>query len=152
MTTEQQLLASRGKLFSKYVGAELKGAIRSHGHTQGEVADAIGRPRPTMTNWLNAKPAIPISEALQVCNYIEVDLQTIVSLANERVIAELGPWPPITIDIDNLNETKQAALADDDARMARTLAKIEDPELRMALAAYRDPDKGKEDPFDNGAD
>lgn len=42
--------------------------------------------------------------------------------------------------------------SDEDARLARTLAKIEDPEQRMTLAAYRDPDKGKEDPFDNGAD
>jgi transcriptional regulator with XRE-family HTH domain len=47
---------------------------------------------------------------------------------------------------------KQERPSDEDARLARTLAKIEDPEQRMALAAYRDPDKGKEDPFDNGAD
>lgn len=38
------------------------------------------------------------------------------------------------------------------ARLARTMAKIQDPEQRMTLAAYRDPDKGKEDPFNNGAD
>lgn len=47
---------------------------------------------------------------------------------------------------------KQERPSDEDVRFARTLAKIEDPEQRMALAAYRDPDKGKEDPFDNGAD
>ncbi|KFF31682.1 helix-turn-helix domain-containing protein [Bifidobacterium bombi] len=125
MNTDTELLIQRSQLCSKYIGAELKGAIRARGYTQGAVADAIGRPRPTMTNWLNSKPAIPVAEAVQICDFIGIKLEDIIHRAQQRVEDELGPWPPIQ---------------DDD--FADVLARANRGDI--TLAANNNPDKERE--------
>lgn len=114
MTTEQQELSKRAKLFASYVGAEIKGAIASRGLSQGAVADGIKRPRPTLNNWLNNKTPLAVEDAQVICDYIGVELQTIIARAFVRLNDELGPWPPIKIDLGVLSEEerKRRAIAD----------------------------------------
>jgi transcriptional regulator with XRE-family HTH domain len=129
----QTELDKRAKLFAEYVGSELKGLIASHGYSQGKIADAIGHARPSLSNWLNNKPSIPIEVAQKICEYLDAELQTIVARAYDRVEKELGPYQdnhPAAIE--------QARIADHEARIARTKEHLASG---MALAAYQDPDK-----------
>lgn len=133
MTTEQQQLAKRAKLFATYVGAEIKGAIMSRGLSQGAVADGIKRPRPTLNNWLNNKTPLAVEDALIICDYIGVQLTTIAARANKRVDEELGPWPPITVNPDAMSEEEKKRLIMEKVRRGD-----------MSLAANYDPDKEAE--------
>ena len=101
------LLRDRAELFGKYVSAEIKGAIVAQGYTQTEVAKGIDRQGANLSRWLSGKPTIPIEVALEVCNYIGVNLQKIVDRAQQRVEEELGPWPPIEINPDALSEEEK---------------------------------------------
>lgn len=85
-------LEERAQLFSRYVCAELKGAIVTRGLNQADVATAIGRQKANLSRWLNAKPPIAIDVAQEVCEYIGVNLGDIVERANRRLVAELGPY------------------------------------------------------------
>lgn len=105
------LLRERSELFGKYVSAEIKGAIVAQGYTQKEVAKGIDRQGANLSRWLGGKPTIPIEVALEVCNYIGVNLQKIVDRAQQRVEEELGPWPPITVDPSVLSEDEIKRLA-----------------------------------------
>ncbi|MEE8738320.1 MAG: helix-turn-helix transcriptional regulator [Bifidobacterium sp.] len=129
MTNDIQKRADR---FAQLFGAELKGAIASHGYSQGQVADDLGHARSTMSKWLNAKPAIDVAIARKICDYIGADIIDVTNSANRRLLDELGPWPPITVDPSVLTE---------DEIMERVNAKIDAG--AVGLAALHDPDKGK---------
>ena len=126
-------IQNRAMLFSKYVGAELKGAIASHGYSQGKVADALGHARSAMSNWLNAKPPIDVAVANKICDYIGMDITVVISRAKQRVMEDLGPYPPLTVDPSQLP---------DDEKVAYVLNKIKAGD--QALAAMNDPNKEKE--------
>ncbi|GAA6121936.1 hypothetical protein BPY_00440 [Bifidobacterium psychraerophilum] len=125
------LLRKRADLFGKYVSAEIKGAIVAQGFTQTDVAKGINRQGANLSRWLGGKPTIPIEVALEVCNYIGVDLQKIVDRAQQRVQDELGPWPPITVNPDAMSE---------DEKKQWTLDHMEDYDF----AANTNPNKEQE--------
>ncbi|MCI1637790.1 MAG: helix-turn-helix domain-containing protein [Bifidobacterium crudilactis] len=127
------LLRKRADLFGKYVSAEIKGAIVAQGFTQTGVAKGINRQGANLSRWLGGKPTIPIEVALEVCNYIGVDLQKIVNRAQQRVEDELGPWPPITVNPDAMSEEEKKRLMMEKVRRGD-----------MSLAANYDPDKEAE--------
>lgn len=133
MITEQQELAKRAATFVKYVSSELKGAISSRGYNMSDIADALDRPRPTMTNWLNGKAQIRLDVAQEICEYIGMEIQEITARAYTRVINELGPWPPIEVNPDQLSEEEKVALA------MRDLGQSD-----FGIAALRDKNKKKE--------
>jgi hypothetical protein len=85
-----------------------------------------------MSKWLNAKPAIDVAIARKICDYIGADIIDVTNSANRRLLDELGPWPPITVDPSVLTE---------DEIMERVNAKIDAG--AVGLAALHDPDKGK---------
>lgn len=121
-------IEKRAELFSKYVGSELKGAIASHGYSQGKVADALGHARSAMSKWLNAKPPIDVAIANKICDYIGMDITVVIRRAEQRVIDELGPWPPIVVDPSRMSDEEKVQLvlkkiATDD----QTLAASTDP-------------------------
>lgn len=93
-----KILRDRAKLFGKYVSAEIKGAIVANGYTQTDVAKAIDRQGANLSRWLNGKPVIPVEVAMEVCDYIGVDIRSIMDRAERRVVDELGPWPPVEMD------------------------------------------------------
>ena len=124
------LLRKRADLFGKYISAEVKGAIVTRGYTQTDVAKAIDRQGANLSRWLNGKPTIPIEVAMEVCNYIGIDIRKVVDAAEQRVIDELGPWPPI--------EVNQSALSDEEMQR-RVNARID--ACGFGLAADHDPDK-----------
>ena len=82
----------RAQLFSKYVSAEVKGAIIAREHTVSDVALAIGHHPPTLTNWLNAKRELPLSVMAKVCEEIGVEPGTITQRAYDRLVYEEGEW------------------------------------------------------------
>lgn len=131
MITEQQELAKRAATFVKYVSSELKGAISSRGYNMSEIADALDRPRPTMTNWLNGKTQIRLDVAQEICEYIGMEIQEITARAYSRVINELGPWPPIELNPDAMSE---------DEKKQWTLNHMED----YGFAANTNPNKEQE--------
>ncbi|MFT8592459.1 MAG: helix-turn-helix transcriptional regulator [Bifidobacterium sp.] len=133
MITEQQELAKRAATFVKYVSSELKGAISSRGYNMSDIADALDRPRPTMTNWLNGKAQIRLDVAQEICEYIGMEIQEITARAYTRVINELGPWPPIEVNPDQLSEDEKKRLIMEKVRRGD-----------MSLAANYDPDKEAE--------
>lgn len=120
-------------LFSKYVGAELKGAIASHGYSQGKVADALGHARSAMSNWLNAKPPIDVAVANKICDYIGMDFTVVVKRAEQRVADDLGPYPPLEVDPSQLPE---------DEKIQYVLDKIKAGD--QTLVASTDPYKEQE--------
>lgn len=120
-------------LFSKYVGAELKGAIASHGYSQGKVADALGHARSAMSNWLNAKPPIDVAVANKICDYIGMDFTVVIKRAEQRVIDDLGPYPQLDVDPSQLPE---------DEKVKFVLDKIQAGE--QTLVASTDPYKKQE--------
>jgi transcriptional regulator with XRE-family HTH domain len=135
------LLRDRAELFGKYVSAEIKGAIVAQGYTQTEVAKGIDRQGANLSRWLSGKPTIPIEVALEVCNYIGVNLQKIVDRAQQRVEDELGPWPPIEIDPAALSEDEKKRIVLDKLRRGDTTLAANDDENKEAERDYY-PDAG----------
>ena len=127
------IIQDRAMLFSKYIGAELKGAIASHGYSQGKVADALGHARSAMSNWLNAKPPIDVAVANKICDYIGMDFTVVVKRAEQRVTDELGPYPPLEVDPSQLPE---------DEKIQYVLDKIKAGD--QTLVASTDPYKEQE--------
>jgi transcriptional regulator with XRE-family HTH domain len=123
-------IEKRAELFSKYVGSELKGAIASHGYSQGKVADALGHARSAMSKWLNAKPPIDVAVANKICDYIGMDITVVIRRAEQRMIDELGPWPPVEVD---------PLLLSDEEKVQLVLKKIATDD--QTLAASTDPYK-----------
>ena len=132
-----KLLRDRAELFGKYIGAEIKGAIIAQGHTQKDVAEGTGRQNANISRWLNGKPTIPVEVALEICDYIGIDLQKIVNRAQQRVEDELGPWPPITVNPAMLTEEGKKRIVDEKIQHGS-----------MGLAALHDPDKDAGDGID----
>ncbi|MCX8648176.1 helix-turn-helix transcriptional regulator [Bifidobacterium sp. B4107] len=127
------IIQDRAMLFSKYIGAELKGAIASHGYSQGKVADALGHARSAMSNWLNAKPPIDVAVANKICDYIGMDFTVVVKRAEQRVTDDLGPYPPLEVDPSQLSE---------DEKIQYVLDKIKAGD--QTLVASTDPYKEQE--------
>lgn len=127
------IIQDRAMLFSKYIGAELKGAIASHGYSQGKVADALGHARSAMSNWLNAKPPIDVAVANKICDYIGMDFTVVVKRAEQRVTDDLGPYPPLEVDPSQLPE---------DEKIQYVLDKIKAGD--QTLVASTDPYKEQE--------
>lgn len=127
------IIQDRAMLFSKYIGAELKGAIASHGYSQGKVADALGHARSAMSNWLNAKPPIDVAVANKICDYIGMDFTVVVKRAEQRVTDDLGPYPPLEVDPSQLPE---------DEKIQYVLNKIKAGD--QTLVASTDPYKEQE--------
>ena len=133
------IIQDRAMLFSKYIGAELKGAIASHGYSQGKVADALGHARSAMSNWLNAKPPIDVAVANKICDYIGMDFTVVVQRAEQRVTDDLGPYPPLEVDPSQLSE---------DEKIQYVLDKIKAD--NQTLAASTDPNKEQEEEGGDG--
>ena len=133
------IIQDRAMLFSKYIGAELKGAIASHGYSQGKVADALGHARSAMSNWLNAKPPIDVAVANKICDYIGMDFTVVVKRAEQRVTDDLGPYPPLEVDPSQLP---------DDEKIQYVLDRIKADD--QTLAASTDPDKEREEEGGDG--
>ena len=127
------IIQDRAMLFSKYIGAELKGAIASHGYSQGKVADALGHARSAMSNWLNAKPPIDVAVANKICDYIGMDFTVVVKRAEQRVTDDLGPYQPLEVDPSQLPE---------DEKIQYVLNKIKAGD--QTLVASTDPYKEQE--------
>ncbi len=83
--------------------------------------------------WLSGERQIPMDVAYQICDHIGMDIETIVSRAEQDVIKDLGPWPPIEVNPD--------VLSDDDRRRI-VLEKLSNG--GMGLAAYEDENKEAE--------
>lgn len=132
-------IQDRAILFSKYVGAELKGAIASHGYSQGKVADALGHARSAMSNWLNAKPPIDVAVANKICDYIGMDFTVVIKRAEQRITDDLGPYPPLEVDPSQLPD-------DEKIRYVLDRVKADD----QTLAASTDPDKEREEEGGDG--
>ncbi|MCT6837097.1 MAG: helix-turn-helix domain-containing protein, partial [Bifidobacteriales bacterium] len=133
------IIQDRALLFSKYVGAELKGAIASHGYSQGKVADALGHARSAMSNWLNAKPPIDVAVANKICDYIGMDFTVVVKRAEQRVTDDLGSCPQLEVDPSQLPE---------DEKIQYVLDKIKAGD--QTLAASTDPNKEREEEGGDG--
>lgn len=133
------IIQDRALLFSKYVGAELKGAIASHGYSQGKVADALGHARSAMSNWLNAKPPIDVAVANKICDYIGMDFTVVVKRAEQRVTDDLGSYPQLEVDPSQLPE---------DEKIQYVLDKIKAGD--QTLAASTDPNKEREEEGGDG--
>ena len=69
----------------------------------------------------------------EFCDYIGIDITVVISRAKQRVIEDLGPYPPLTVDPSQLP---------DDEKVAYVLDKIKAGD--QALAAMNDPNKEKE--------
>lgn len=128
-----QTLKGRAALFSKYISEELRGAIAAKGHSQRQIAKAIERQPKNLSMWLSGERQIPMDVAYQICDHIGMDIETIVSRAEQDVIKDLGPWPPIEVNPD--------VLSDDDRRRI-VLEKLSNG--GMGLAAYEDENKEAE--------
>lgn len=126
-------LQERAERFAQLFGAELKGTIASHGYSQGQVADDLGHARSTMSKWLNAKPAIDVAIARKICDYVGANIIEVTNSANRRLLDELGPWPPITVDPSALSEEEKRRIV---------MQKVRSGD--MDLAAYRDENKETE--------
>lgn len=111
------LMEERAEKFGVYVCQELKGAIAARGYSQLEIAHAIHKYPARLSHWLNADPVIPISAAMQICQYIGVELTDIMKRAEQRVKQEYQSDAEVAHDI----------ITND-----------------MTLATYRDPDKHRE--------
>lgn len=122
---------TRAQLFAKYLGAELKGAIRSRGYSQAEIADRLGHARSSFANWLNAKPSIPIEVAEKICLCIGVELKIVVARAHQRVNDEMGPY-------GNERRSDQQSVLEQLTRV------IGGNSLDYTTAAYRDGNKFRE--------
>lgn len=127
-----QILKDRAALFSKYISEEIRGAIAAKGHSQRQIAKAIERQPKNLSMWLSGERQIPMDVAYQICDHIGMDIETIVARAEQDVIKDLGPWPPIEVDISSLS---------DEERKRRTLSKVGND---MGLAAYLDENKEAE--------
>ena len=125
-------IETRAQLFAKYLGAELKGAIRSRGYSQAEIADRLGHARSSFANWLNAKPSIPVEVAEKICLCIGVDMKVIVGRAHERVNEDMGVYG------DGPPDGRYSAM-----EQLRRIAGRE-PRYDYDTAAYRDGDKFRE--------
>ena len=134
-------LHERSELFGKYLCAEIKGAIVTHGFGQGQVADGIHRQKANLSRWLNANPVIPIAVAYEVCCFIGASLRELTDRAEQRVENEMGPYdderPRMTLD--DLTE---------DEKVQIVLEKLAQGD--MSLATMRDPNKYLE--REHGAD
>jgi len=133
-----QILKGRAALFSKYISEELRGAIAAKGHSQRQIAKAIERQPKNLSMWLSGERQIPMDVAYQICDHIGMDIETIVSRAEQDVIKDLGPWPPIEIDPAALSEDEKVDIAMRDFEKAR-MGKEE-----VKLAALRDENKKRE--------
>ncbi|MCH9275660.1 helix-turn-helix domain-containing protein [Bifidobacterium amazonense] len=122
---------TRAQLFGKYLGAELKGAIRSRGYSQAEIADRLGHARSSFANWLNAKPSIPVEVAEKICLCIGVELKEIVGRAHQRVNEEMGAY-----GTERMSE-QQSVLE----QLTRVIG---NGRLNYTTAAYRDENKKRE--------
>ncbi|MCO6558529.1 MAG: hypothetical protein J6575_03720 [Bifidobacterium sp.] len=121
--------------FATAFAVEYKSWMRGHDVTLQALADHLGRTAPYVQERVSGKRAL---------DTLDID-----------ALAELTNIQPRDLMIELSKRTKQtmfqeeqAALADKDARIARTMAKINDPKQRMELAAYHDENKEKGmDPF-----
>lgn len=78
-------IEDNGDKFALYVCQELKGAIVSRGFSQARVARSIKRHPNNVSKWLEGKPPVPISVAMQICSVIGVDFVDIVKRAEQRM-------------------------------------------------------------------
>lgn len=134
-------LREMSERFGQYLCAEIKGAIVTHGFSQGNVAKGIQRQQANLSRWLNANPVIPIAVAYEVCNYIGADLREITNRAEQRVEEEMGPYEKSgsRVTLDDLTE---------DEKVQIVLDKLSRGDL--SVAALHDPNKHLE--MEHGAD
>ena len=52
-------------------GEHLKKAIRRHGYTQAQVADAIGTSRQSMSGWVNNRVDMPLYRLVDIADFLE---------------------------------------------------------------------------------
>ncbi|KAE8130247.1 MULTISPECIES: helix-turn-helix domain-containing protein [Bifidobacterium] len=128
-----QLLKDRAVLFSKRVSEEIRGAIAAKGYSQRQVAREIKRQPKNLSQWLSGERQIPMDVAYQICGHVGMNIQTIVARAEQDVINEVGPWPPIEINLE--------ALSDEDKKRI-VMEKVRQGD--MNLAAYHDENKESE--------
>lgn len=117
----EQMLKKRAESFSRFVSEEVRGAIAAKGFTQRRVATKLRRQPKNLSQWLSGERQIPMDVAYQICDIINMDIQTIVARADEDVVKACGPWPPLnTPDIDyvSMSEEERKAFALQEARQA----------------------------------
>lgn len=98
-----------------------------------KVADALGHARSAMSNWLNAKPPTDVAVANKICDYIGMDITVVIRRAEQRVMEDLSPYPPLTVDPSQLPKDEKVAYVLDKVRAGD-----------QSLAAMNDPNKEKE--------
>lgn len=113
-----QILKERATLFSKYISEEIRGAIAAKGHSQRQVATEIQRQPKNLSQWLSGDRQIPMDVAYQICDFIGIEIQTIITRAEQDVVKELGPWPPIKINPSALTDDERRRLAIADLHLA----------------------------------
>lgn len=70
---------------SVLLGLELKGAIHAHDKTVGEIAEAVGIERSTLSRYLNAKREIPATTFILAAHAIGVSPAVLINRAMARV-------------------------------------------------------------------
>lgn len=70
---------------SVLLGLELKGAIHAHGKTVGEIAEAVGIERSTLSRYLNGKREIPATTFILASRAIGVAPAVLMNRAMARV-------------------------------------------------------------------
>lgn len=134
-----QILKDRAALFSKYISEEIRGAIAAKGHSQRSIAKELERQPKNLGMWLKGERQMPMDVAYQICDYIGMDMQTIVTRAEQDVIRDLGPYLQIEIDPSLLTHDQAADLA---------LRDLDSDDV--GLVAYRDEHKQEEIDGDGG--
>lgn len=92
-------ITERGERFSHLLALELRGAIKSHGFAATKVAEAVEIDYSTLYRHFTGKTSIPSDVFNRACEYIGVNPAELVDRAYRRLVDELGPWPPVDIEL-----------------------------------------------------
>ncbi len=90
-------LHERAKVFSHYVGLELKGKITTRGFTAKTVALKTQHSASALNRWLNGVQELPLAVLCESCELIGVEPGPIIDAAYSRLVIEYdGPGRPGT--------------------------------------------------------
>ena len=92
---EQEVRSHR---FAQLIGLELKASFARHETSQAEVAERLGHSKSGYSRWLNAKPSIPMEALLNTCELIGADPRQILDAAYDRLLSEMGEYPPDEVE------------------------------------------------------
>ena len=83
--------------------------------------------------WWGLRGLNPGPNDYEICDYIGMDITVVIRRAEQRITEDLGPYPPLAVDLSQLPE---------DEKVAYVLDKVKAGD--QSLAAMKDPNKEKE--------